>query len=120
MNELSIIEEVHLEQIPKIDDGAVDKSEDSGLASISDSSNQSGKTHSDRGPIIIQFQALNAKPANTRESTFVHGEDRQVGSCNISGIENDAGTQTVNSEDGKSESLSRNDEMTHFHLLRLL
>ena len=104
MNELSIIEEVVLEQGTKGLNETTDKSGDSGVVSADNSSIQSGKkdTEIDRG-LIIQFQALNAKSNNVRESTFVHHDTQHHGNCNISRIENEVGAQTVNSDDGKRD-----------------
>ena len=104
MNELSIIEEVVLEQMPKAINETTNKSEDSGMVSAESSSIQSGKKNikDSEELIIIPFQALNAKPESVKESTFVNGGSRADGSCNISKIENEVSAQTVNSEDGKS------------------
>ena len=106
MNELSIIEEVLTEQRTKGMNETGEKSEDSGLASAENSSIQSGKIKNeiDRR-LIIQFQALNAKSASVRESTFVHAEGQNRGNCNISRIENEVGAQTVNSDDGEKDEI---------------
>ena len=101
MNQLSIIEEIVMEPRNKDLDGSNDRTEDSGLASSENSSAQSGKSESNDRCLIIQFEALNAKPDSVRESTMLAQNEKRKGSCDLSGIGTEINVQTVNSEDGK-------------------
>ena len=103
MTDLSTINEINLELGMKDQNETMDRSEDSGLASSENSSAQSGKKlNFDDRCLIIQFQALNARPDNIRESTFVTNEERIQGNCNLSSINAGNAAETINSEDGKT------------------
>ena len=100
MNDLSVIEENVLEQCPKGING--DNSEDSGLASSSNTSVQSGSRFNAKFErcIIIEFKALNERPETVKESTFLN-EKNAKGSCNLSAIAAEGIAETINSEDGR-------------------
>ena len=104
MNNLSIINEVVLEQGMKGRNETMERSGDSGLASSESSNSQSGNNDSNNtnGCLIIQFKALNASEENVRESTFVTNRDIRQESCDLSGIANANGAKTINSDDGKN------------------
>lgn len=102
MNHLSIIEEIVVAENLKGGNVSNDQSEDSGLASSTNSSTQSGNVDHKgiERCLIIKFEALNAKNG-VRESTMIKNGDEMKGNCDISGIGVENNAQTVNSEDGK-------------------
>ena len=75
---------------------------DSGLASATDNSIETGKdVKKDLNAIIIQFEALNAEekaPNAPKESTFVKKNTGVEKECDISRIDGDGGRGTLNSE----------------------
>ena len=102
MNQLSIIEEaVVMDPNIKNADDSADQTEDSGIAKSEKSSEQSGNSNKNDRCLIIQFEALNAKPDSVRESTMLAQSSKGKGNCDLSRIGTEINTQTVNSEDGK-------------------
>ena len=84
---------------------SADRTEDSGIANSEKSSEQSGNSNRNDRCLIIQFEALNAKPDSIRESTMLAQDGKGKGSCDLSRIGTEINAQTVNSEDGKKARL---------------
>ena len=101
MNQLSIIEEIVVADNMKQMNDPEEQAEDSGLASSTNTSAQSGNKDmtQDERCLIIKFKALNARNG-VRESTMLANGGGLKGNCDISGIGSEANGQTVNSEDG--------------------
>ena len=102
MNHLSIIEEIVVTDNMKQVNDSGEQTEDSGLASSTNTSAQSGNNDitQDERCLIIKFKALNAK-SGVRESTMLANGGGMKGNCDISGIGSEDNGQTVNSEDGE-------------------
>ena len=98
--ELSIIAEQEVVSVKGGVDDA-EKSTDSGVASTSGNSSNSGKDVTCNFPIIVEFEALNPKETGPKESTFVAKTNKNDGDCDISDINGEQkNRQTLNS-DGK-------------------
>ena len=100
--ELSVIVERE-QDVPKSKPNELDleNSADSGLASTSGNSLDTGKNDVIKKPIIIEFKALNPKDKVPKESTFLTKVNEAGNNCDISIINgDDKGRGTLNS-DGK-------------------
>ena len=86
-----------------------EKSTDSGVASTSgNSSNADSSSDSTKGkdvmnnvPLIIEFEALNARDSVPKESTFVAKSKVDNGNCDISAINGEGKNRSTLHSDGK-------------------